>query len=58
MSGIVKDAGRGLSGSSPYQDAGATRRARILATATKLRQAQSDEDAADALEAVLELSKE
>lgn len=58
MSGVIKDAGKG-SWPAPYNEtAASTRRARLLATATQLRSAKSDEEAADALEAVLELSKD
>lgn len=57
---IIKDAGMLVSGPAPAisRDAGSVRKARILETARQLRSAQTDEEAADALEAALELAKE
>lgn len=57
MPGVVKDAGKQLA-QTASQAGTDIRRARILATATKLRAAQTDEEAADALEAALELAKD
>jgi hypothetical protein len=57
---IIRDAGvmEGYSAPNVVRDAGALRKARILETARQLRGAQTDEEAADALEAALELAKE
>jgi hypothetical protein len=57
VAGVIKDAGRSQ-GPAPISGAGSLRRARILSAAKALRQAQSDEEAADALEAAIELSRD
>lgn len=58
MGGVIKTAGLASAGSAPIPDAKSAKRQRILQAAKLLRAAQSDEDAADALEAAIELSRE
>lgn len=50
---VIKDAGKSFAPAAVT-----TRRARLIQTAKQLRSAQTDEEAADALEAALELAKE
>jgi len=57
MSGVIKDAGKtGVGPVKPSEES--PKRARILMAARILRAAQTDEEAADALEAAIELAKE
>lgn len=57
MSAVVTDAGKTDSPTSPAA-ASAARRALFRHVAKTLRAAQSDDEAADALEALVELTKE
>ena len=57
MSWVIKDAG--LSDSAPRAGTpGEVRKVRLREIAQKLRAAQSDEEAADALEAAIELARD